>query len=245
MSKFCLTMGWSDVPHLSEKQKEEMLAALPPHQRDARSKGIPQLGAGAIYPIEESDIVVPDMTIPDFWPKAYGLDIGWNRTAAVWGAWDRENDVVYLYGEHYRGQAEPSIHAHAIRARGGWIPGVIDPAAKGRSQHDGIQILEAYKELGLNLDVADNSREAGIYKVWERLSAGRMKVLQSLGNWRAEFRLYRRDEKGRVVKENDHLMDATRYLIMSGLDRVQTKPVDEKPQVNNYQVGSQGLGWMG
>jgi hypothetical protein len=40
-------------------------------------------------------------------------------------------------------------------------------------------------------------------------------------------------------------MDETRYFVMSGLDRVQTKPVDEKPQVNNYQVGSQGLGWMG
>ena len=244
MSKFCLTMGWSDVPHLTEEQKKDMLDALPPHQRDARSKGIPQLGAGAIYPIEESDIVVPDMTIPEFWPRAYGLDIGWNRTAAVWAAWDRENDVVYLYGEHYRGQAEPSIHAHAIKARGDWIPGVIDPAARGRAQRDGIQILETYKELGLDLELADNSREAGIYRVWQRLSAGKLKVFQSLGSWRAEFRLYRRDEKGRVVKENDHLMDATRYLLMSGLSRAKTEPADKKPEVQNFST-TQGLEWMG
>ncbi len=25
--------------------------------------------------------------------------------------------------------------------------------------------------------------------------------------------MYRRDEKGRIVKENDHIMDATRYLV--------------------------------
>lgn len=29
-----------------------------------------------------------------------------------------------------------------------------------------------------------------------------------------EYRLYRRDERGRVVKTNDHLMDAFRYAVM-------------------------------
>jgi len=29
-----------------------------------------------------------------------------------------------------------------------------------------------------------------------------------------EIRLYRRDEKGKIVKENDHLMDGFRYAIM-------------------------------
>jgi len=43
--------GWDDVPHLSEQQKKLMLAETPPYLRDARSKGIPSLGAGAIYPV--------------------------------------------------------------------------------------------------------------------------------------------------------------------------------------------------
>jgi hypothetical protein len=50
------------------------------------------------------------------------------------------------------------------------------------------------------------------------LSGGKLKVFRSLNNWLSEFRLYRRDEKGAVVKAQDHLMDSTRYLIMSGLD---------------------------
>jgi hypothetical protein len=44
-----------------------------------------------------------------------------------------------------------------------------------------------------------------------------------LQNWLSEFRIYRRDEKGRIIKQNDHLMDTTRYLIMSG---VQVTPAD-------------------
>ena len=32
------------------------------------------------------------------------------------------------------------------------------------------------------------------------------------------------DEKGHVVKEKDHLMDATRYLAVSGLGRATTDP---------------------
>jgi hypothetical protein len=157
------------------------------------------------------------------------MDVGWNRTAAIWGAHDREADVVYLYSEHYRSQAEPSIHADAIKARGVWIPGAIDPAARGRQQKDGEQLLQNYQDLGLDLTAADNAREAGIYNVWQRLSTGRMKVFKSLQNWLNEYRIYRRDDKGQVVKENDHAMDATRYLEMSGIAIARVPPRVEKP----------------
>jgi hypothetical protein len=42
-------------------------------------------------------------------------------------------------------------------------------------------------------------------------------VFNTCQKWLDEFRRYRYDEKQRVVKEHDHLMDATRYAIMSGL----------------------------
>ena len=232
-SKYLVQASWEDVPHLSEKAKAELLAETPPHLRDARSKGIPSLGSGAIYPVPETDIKVDPFAIPDYWPRAYGMDVGWNRTAVVWGAHDRDTDIVYLYTEHYRGQAEPSIHAAAIRARGDWIPGVIDPSARGRSQDDGKQLLQQYTDLGLKLDLAENLVDSGIYEVWQRLSTGRLKVFAPMQNWFAEYRLYRRDENGKIVKQFDHLMDATRYLIgpstvregrTSGLQLAVTKP---------------------
>ena len=209
--------GWDDVPHLDDKTKKELYASIPPYQRDARSKGIPQLGSGAIYPVPESEILCDPFKIPNYWPRCYALDVGWNRTAALWGAWNREEDRVYLYAEHYQAHAEPAVHAAAIRARGDWIPGVIDPAARGRAQKDGEQLIQQYVDLGLLVDKADNAVEAGIFAVWERLTDGRLKVFRSLQNWLSEFRIYRRDENGKIVKKNDHLMDCSRYLILSGL----------------------------
>jgi phage terminase large subunit-like protein len=244
-SKFVVMATWDDVPHLDEKTKKELWDSIPPFQRDARSKGIPQLGAGAIYPVPESDFLVDDFPIPDHWARGYGLDVGWNRTSAGFHAWDRENDVVYRYSEHYRGQAEPAVHAAGIRARGEWLSGVCDPAARGRSQHDGHQLIQMYKDLGLDLETADNSVEAGIYQVWQRLSSGRYKVFRSCQNWLAEFRLYRRDEKGQVVKGFDHAMDDSRYFVMSGLERSRTKP-DDKPKEQPLEYSSgHSEGWMG
>lgn len=239
-SKFVVMATWDDVPHLDDEVKKELWNSIPPFQRDARSKGVPQLGAGAIYPVPESDIVIPDFDIPAHWPRVYGMDVGWNRTAAIWGAIDRETNTTYLYSEHYRGQAEPIIHADSIKGRGEWIPGVIDPAARGRNQKDGDQLLQQYTELGLELQTAINAREAGLYAVWQRMSGGKLKVFKSLGNWLSEFRLYRRDEKGNVVKENDHLMDATRYLVVSGLQVATTEPVKR-----NVDRGYSAGGWMG
>ena len=222
--KFVVNATWDDAPHLTEKQKNELLASIPPYQRDARSKGIPQLGSGAIYPLLEDEITVEPFEIPPSWPKVYALDVGWNRTAALWGAWDQQSDVVYLYSEHYRGQAEPVIHAEGIKARGTWIPGVIDPASAGANQVDGRRMIDLYMQQGLNLSYADNSVEAGIQAVWQRLSTCRLKVFRGLQNFFAEYRIYRRDENGKIVKENDHLMDNMRYLIMSGLIVATTAP---------------------
>lgn len=210
--------GWDDVPHLSADQKARMLAEAEVHLRDARSKGIPSIGSGAIYPVAESEIVVDDFEIPEHWPRAYGLDVGWNCTAAVFGALDREADCLYAYSLHYQGQQEPSSHVAGIRARGAWIPGVIDPASRGRSQKDGENLLQAYRDLGLELIPANNSRESGLYEVHQRLATGRLKVFRSLKPLLAEYRIYRRDEKGHVVKEKDHAMDALRYLVVSGID---------------------------
>lgn len=236
--KFAIQSSWENTPHLSEQSRAEMLEGIPAYQRDSRTKGIPQLGAGAIYPVAEEDILCEPFVIPDWMPQCYALDVGWNRTAAIWGAWDQDSDVVYLYAEHYRGQAEPAIHAQAIRSRGDWIPGVIDPASRGRNQIDGDNLLRIYRDdLALSLEKANNAVESGLYEVWTRLSTGRLKVFKTLQHWLQEYRIYRRDESGKIVKEHDHLMDATRYLVMSGLSRAVVRPPTmwkQRGQSNNH-----------
>jgi phage terminase large subunit-like protein len=225
-TKWSIIVGWEDAPHLSQRDKDNLAASYLPHEKDARMKGIPSLGAGAIYPVAESSIVCEPFEVPAWYRRCFALDVGWQRTAAVWGALDYETDVLYLVSEHYMAHAEPAVHAQGIRARGDWIPGVIDPAARGRALKDGEQLLKIYQDLlrPMTLEPANNAVEAGLYAVWERLSSGRLRVFSTLQNWLGEFRVYRRDPTGKIVKERDHLMDATRYLVLSGLSRAAAKP---------------------
>lgn len=243
--KAVVSATWDDVPHLSEQAKKELWDSIPPFQRDARAKGLPQLGAGAIYPMPEGAVVCEPFEIPKHWRRSYGLDVGWNRTAAVWGADDPETDVEYWYSEHYLGSEEPAIHASAIKSRGN-LPGAIDPASRGRSQVDGKRLIELYQKQGLDLSLADNAVEAGIFNVWERMSTGRLKIFSTLQNTRNELRLYRRNEQGKIVKENDHLMDAGRYRSMSR--HIAKAPVEPKPKPDpllNPKLGMGAGSWMG
>jgi hypothetical protein len=237
--------SWADAPHLTEEAKADLLASLPPYQRDARTKGIPVLGSGAIYPVPEADLVIPDIEIPPHWPRCYGLDIGWRTTAAIWMALNRDTDTLYFYAEHYRGEAEPVVHAEAIKSRGRWIRGAIDPSARGRGQADGRAMISMYRDLGLDLVDADNSVETGIFELLTRMTTGRLKVFRSLQNWIREFRLYRRDEKGRIVKEMDHGLDAARYGHSRLHDLLATAPAPPKRQTVYVTPGSMNTGWMG
>lgn len=213
--KHVTNITWWDVPHLKEAEIEQMLAATPPQLREARSKGIPTVGSGLIYPIDHNHLVVDDFKIPDHWMRLYGMDVGYTATAAVWGAWDRDNDIIYIYSEHKQGESEPVVHAKAIKARGEWIKGAIDPASRGRSQIDGETLYAMYRKEGLKIFPANNSVESGIFTVWERMTTGRLKIFKSCTQILRELSIYYRDDKGKIVKKNDHLADCMRYLILS------------------------------
>lgn len=221
--KHVTKVAWRDVPHMTEEMKEQMLAATPPQMRLARSEGEPTVGSGLIYPISAENYTISDFQIPRHWMKLYGFDVGWNNTACCWGAWDKDNDVIYVFSEYKRGGEEgedmPLVHASAIKSRGEWINGEIDPASRGRSQADGERLFMTYKKHGLKIHPADNAVESGIYAVWERLNSGRLKIFKSATMLLSEIRTYHRDEKGKIVKRNDHILDALRYMCMAPASR--------------------------
>lgn len=240
MSKALITAGWDDVPHLDEQSKKDMLEATPKHLRAARSKGEPSMGAGAIYRYSLSEIVIPPFPVPPHWKRGFALDDGWKRTAALWGALDPDTDTMYIIAEHYRAEGEPQIHAEAIKARGAWMPGVGDAAAKTR---DGIQILEIYQALGLKLILANKEVEAGLYDVEMRLATNRLKFFTNCQNLAFEYTRYRRDEKGKIVKEHDHLMDCLRYICrQNSIARMIVKPA-ESIVGSPHRVGDRRFGY--
>lgn len=231
--RYLCQLGWDDAPHLSEQAKADMLAETPEYLRAARSKGDPSMGEGAIYTMPIEELLVDPFPIPSFWPRAYAFDPSWNRTAALWGAWDPADDCLYLYSEHLRGNAEPMVHAAAIKSRGEWMHGVIDPASESLGNAaNGEKFLSMYQEEGLHLSLADNAVETGIAKVDQRQRSGRLKVFRNLKHYQAERRLYRRqrpknDPLGnpKIVKRDDDLMDCERYLVASGRAVAKPKPL--------------------
>jgi hypothetical protein len=229
MSRALITATWDDVPHLTPQAKADLLASYLPHELEARTKGVPSIGHGAVYPLGQDSYTCDPFPIPAHFPRAYGLDVGWNWTAAVWWAWDRENDQDWIYREYLREQAPPDIHVAAIKAAGDWIPGCIDPAAKQRSQVDGRNLLAEYDSLGLKMTLADNSVEAGVLRVYQRMAAGKLKIFRICTRLLEDLRFYHRDDSGRIVKEGDHLADAMRYVSMTG---PQTAKVKVLPKPN-------------
>lgn len=212
-NKCIVVAGWDDCPWLGEEEKITMLAARPEHLREASRTGIPGTSGGNIYPIPLDQILIDDFPIPPHYRLINGMDVGWSNTAAAFFALDPDTSTLYMYGEYKRGKAEPIIHAEAIKTKSKWAdaPVAIDPASQGRSQVDGRQLYNLYRQHGLKLIKADNAVEAGIYKVWELLSIGKLKVFKSCKEFQREYITYRRDDKGRVIKENDHILDAVRY----------------------------------
>lgn len=220
MSKFVTMIGHKDAPHLnppvmSAEKREELFADMLPHEREARETGRPSLGKGAIYPVPERKIFIDPIPIPEHWERGYAMDPGWNVTAALGGARNPDTGRTYITDEYYGERDQPIIHTHGIKAMLPWerLTGCIDPAAEGAAQKDGTKLKDEYEDLGLHLMLANNAVAAGLRHVLKMMQGGELYVFNTLPFFLEEFRLYRRNEKGKIVKELDHLMDCLRYLL--------------------------------
>jgi phage terminase large subunit-like protein len=225
----CMTIN--DAEHYTQAERDRIIDSYPKHERDARTKGIPSMGSGLIFPVEEEMITVESFSLPAHWPRLVGGDFGWDHPSAwVWLAWDRETDTVYIYDVLRMKETLIPVQAAAISGRGKWIP-VAWP-------HDGYQVKDAmhgeqlaaqYRAAGANMRpehahfedsqvvgevrASRISTEAGIQEMLTRMQSGRLRVFSHLNEWFEESRMYHR-KNGLIVKERDDLMSATRMGIM-------------------------------
>ena len=252
-----ISMTIYDVDHYSEEERARIILSYPPHEREARAKGTPMLGGGRIFPLAESEISVDAFPIPDLWPQIAGIDFGWDHpTAAVWLAWDRDNDVIYLTDTVRARESTPKDIAPLINVRGHWIPVAWPHDGLQHDKGSGFQLAEQYRNEGINMlhemaqfpetgdegghKISRTSVEAGLLKMLQLMQAGRFKVFSHLRDWFDEFLLYHRKD-GKVVKLQDDLMAATRYAYM--MLRYATVPPDPQKSVTdprrdyNWRVG--------
>lgn len=225
-------IGHEDAPHLNppvitEEEREAIFEGMTEGERQARETGRPSLGAGAIYPVREDNFFIDPIKIPDWWEYAYALDPGWNVTAALLAARNPDTGQAYLVAEFYGRQDKPVVHSAGIKAMLPWpqLEGCIDPAGDNvGSQKDGSKLKEEYEDQGLRLMKANNAVHAGLRHCLIEIQTGQLKCFNTLVYLKKEFRLYRRNDKGKIVKEHDHLMDCMRYL-MNTDGAFQSRPV--------------------
>jgi phage terminase large subunit-like protein len=216
-------MTIDDAEHYSPEDRAAIIASYPPHEREARTKGIPTLGSGRVFPIVEEAIVCDAFDIPPHWPRLGAMDFGWSHFAAfVELAHDRDTDTIYIVKCHRVREQTPILHAAAVKPWGklqwAWPHDGNHATLAGA----GIPLVEQYRAQGLDMlfekaQFLDGSQsvEAGIAEILSRMETGRFKVFKHLLPWLEEFRMYHRSPKdGRIVKERDDLMSATRYGVM-------------------------------
>lgn len=215
-----ISMTIDDAPHFTATQRADIIAGYPAHEREARARGTPIMGSGRVFPVADSEIAWAPTAIPDAWTRIIGLDFGWDHpTAAAWLAWDRDADVIYVTDCYRASQESVLVHAGTIRQRGNYV--VAWP--HDGLQHDkgsGEQLAALYRTHGLQMlperatfEDGTNGVEAGIAEMLDRMQTGRFKVAEHLSEWFEEFRLYHR-ANGRIVKERDDIISATRYGMM-------------------------------
>jgi phage terminase large subunit-like protein len=222
---------WDDNPHLADDTKERLRAALKPHELEAREKGVPCIGTGLVYQVPEKEFLIDPINIPYHWAKVFGMDVGFFApTAVVFLAHDRDNDVLYIYAEYSDNELTAAQHAAKLLPIGcNWQFGICDPAVNHGSQRDGERLLDDYKKVGMKLKLAKYAKELAVDKVLERIRTGQFKVVNTCTKFMTEWRAYSRDDNGKIIKGNDHLMNALEFVMTDGLTWAITKEQHNNP----------------
>lgn len=215
-----ISMTIEDAEHYSPEERARIIASYPAHEREARTKGIPSMGSGLIFPVIEEDIVCDPFEIPRHWVQLGGMDFGWDHpTAGAAIAWDRDADVIYLTKDYRQRQATPIVHAAAFKAWGSWLPWAW-PHDGNNDTAAGENLSKQYRDQGLNMlperatfEDGSNSVEAGLMEMLDRMITGRFKVFRTCGSFLEERRIYHRKD-GKIVKERDDVISAARYAVM-------------------------------
>ncbi|MGH8446876.1 MAG: terminase large subunit domain-containing protein [Solimonas sp.] len=238
-------MTINDALHYSPEERAQIIASYPAHEREARVNGVPMMGSGRIFPLSKEAVSYEPIQFPPYFRRLAAVDFGWDHPfAAVWGAYDPDADVIYIYDAYRRREAGVIEHAAVLRAKGVWIPVAWPHDGLQHDKGSGEQLAEQFRKQGINMlhehaqfpptkqegesAASRISVEAGLSEMLERFQTGRLKVASHLNDWFEEFLMYHREE-GKVVKEMDDLISATRYLLMM-LRHATTRREKDMPQ---------------
>lgn len=112
-------MTIDDCDHYDEAMKAQIISSYQPHELEARTKGVPVMGSGRIFPISQESIACDHRSIPDHWPRIGGMDFGWTHNfAAAELAIDRDQNCTYVIRTFRQKESTPIMHASTLRSWG-------------------------------------------------------------------------------------------------------------------------------
>lgn len=239
--------------HYSKEQADAEVAKMKPYERDTRAYGIPMMGEGRVFPVADDEIAfdVYDFPkgLPHWWPRIIGIDFGIGHPfAMVFCAWDRDNDVLYVYDAYRKEGETTSQHATVLRSRPDWdwIPVAWPHDGHQRDKGSGKALTPQYRAAGFRM-MAESARfddesggpqstEQSNDRLLDRMMSGRLKVARQLSQVFEEIRSYHR-ENNVVVASRDDLIRAMGYAEMelrhakTAMPRARRKPRYTRPIV--------------
>ena len=221
MSRAIITASIDDAEHFTAEQRAEIIGSYPEHQREARVRGVPSLGSGKVFLLDENTLLVDPFDCPRHWIKLGGMDFGSTHYAAFCECWwDRDLDVFYLVRSIRLKEQTPLQHCEIIRRwrlRWAW-------PADGRQQTlagAGIPLMAQYRDAGIDMvhepacfEDGGKSVEAGIMEMADRMRGDRWRVFKGANDgWMQEVATFHRKD-GLLIKEHDDAISASRYALM-------------------------------
>lgn len=168
------------------------------------------------------------LSVGDFDEVVVGLDPGLSRFAVVFCGFDFEGRCC-VFDELYLEDLDvPGVAERVRECLGSWGLGVdgvrfvVDPSARNRGIVNRESVLDALLREGLVCELGENDLTAGVLEMRRRLECGALVVSEGCESWLMERSRYQVDAGSevdgagfKVVRRWNHLMDATRYVVMT------------------------------
>ncbi len=251
-----MTATWDDAPHITEEKKVIILANYPPYQRDMRSKGVPLMGAGLIFEMDEDWVKCDRFEIPLHFKIINGMDFGWDHPwAMIQLAIDEDNDVIYVTHAFKKSKLEPH---RAWRATKNWAEGVpvAWPSDGLQTRETGKEKRDTYIEEGFYLldehatwEAGGVSVNLGIVKMNAMFKNGQLRIFSDLHEAFEELRQYHTktmpDGSAKIVKIKDDIIDAIRYAIMMKREAIYKQDLiaDDDYEDDYYRDDASAMGY--
>lgn len=215
-----------DNPTVDEKTKNRVLGSREADDpvRLAREFGNFEAFGGLIYDdgFERNLIDPPTKEMVRKWEVLVGIDPGIRNAGIVWVGLDQDN-IAFVFDSLLLKNETPKGYANAIRKRNElWGVDdpvyVIDPSARNRNAVNAESVEGALAREDVLCVHGQNDVMAGLQQMRDRLRYRHLFVNRDLRDFREEAEDYRAEQRAdgetKVVKVEDHRLDALRYAVM-------------------------------